>query len=77
MLTGSEPMSLLVKFRIVFESILNGPKYYGFRNDLTVSLSNYLHGKKVNITNADLNNDGVIDSLDMCRLRKLVLSYNK
>ena len=42
-----------------------------------VSLSNYLHGKKVNITNADLNNDGVIDSLDMCRLRKLVLAYNK
>ena len=42
-----------------------------------VILSNYLHGKKVNITNADLNNDGIIDSLDMCRLRKLVLSYNK
>lgn len=42
MLTGTCPMALLVKFRIVFETVLHGSKNNALRNNLTVSLGNYL-----------------------------------
>ena len=42
MLTGTPPMTLLVKFRIVFETVLHGSKNNALRNNLPVSLGNYL-----------------------------------
>ena len=42
MLTCPAPMSLLVKFWIVLESVLNGSQNYALRNNLAVRLGNYL-----------------------------------
>ena len=42
MLTSALPMALLIKFRVMLESVLNGTQNDAFRDNLPVSLGNDL-----------------------------------